>query len=41
MDTAIRVQFRDKVVSISHMVNALRKGMNPTILTPARADWGL
>ena len=35
MDTVIRVQVLDKAVCISHGAKTLRKGMNPSILSPA------
>ena len=43
MDTATQVQIQDKDISISHNVNILKKGMNPTILLPenSKADWAL
>ena len=35
MDIATRVQILDEPVYISHSINTLGKGMNPTILSPA------
>ena len=34
MNLATEVQILDKAVGISYSSNALRKGMNPTILPP-------
>ena len=36
MDLTTRVQILDKAVCISHSVNTLGKGMNTTIIPPAR-----
>ena len=36
MNMAIRVQILDEAVCISHSANTLGKGMNQTILPPAR-----
>ena len=35
MNSATQVQILNNAVSISHIANTLRKGMNPTILFPA------
>ena len=37
MDKVTQVQILDEAVSISHIVNTLGKGMNPTILLPIMA----
>ena len=34
MDTVTPVQIQDEAVCISHSINTLGKGMNPTILFP-------
>ena len=38
MDTKTRVQIQDETVCISYSASTLRKGMNPTILTPATVE---
>ena len=35
MDTVSHVQILDEVVCISHSIDTLGKGINPTILPPA------
>ena len=35
MDTVTRIQILNKDVSISHSTKILRKGLNPTIPSPA------
>ena len=39
MDTVTRVQNLYAAVSVSQRANTLGKGMYPTILPPASADW--
>ena len=34
IDTVTGIQILDKLVGISHSINTLGKGMNPTILPP-------